>query len=191
MKKTKLFLILCATALLCGCSKPAPEEPYVPEDGIARLGSRITVEPFDQLTLLEVNDSLSKKGLYYATWKDGEASSYENRQGDTVDLYDAQLTFLASEAVDELEAKENYNFWISTAEENYDVYETETITCNEQEYTLMSYNRNDEDSPHPHGMSAFAINGKTGVCIEFTCSEDYNKDLKPILTDFLEHCKIG
>ena len=136
MKKTKLFLILCATALLCGCSKPAPEESYVPEDGIARLGSRITVEPFDQLTLLEVNDSLSKKGLYYATWKDGEASPYENRQGDTVDLYDAQLTFLASEAVDELEAKENYNFWISTAEENYDVYETETITCNEQEYCL-------------------------------------------------------
>lgn len=191
MKKLKLSLILCATILLCGCSEPAPAEYHVPEDGIARLGSRVTVEPFDQFTLLDVNDSLGKRGLYSATWTDGEAVPYENSQGKTVDLYDAQLTLLVSEAIDELESQENFNFWISTAEENYDISETETVTCNQQEYTLLSYNRNDKDSPHPRGMSAFAINGKTGVCIEFTCSEDYGKDLKPILSDFLEHCKIG
>ncbi|MGN0353407.1 MAG: hypothetical protein ACI4ES_17340 [Roseburia sp.] len=187
MKKLKFFPILCIMILLCGCT-PSVTDNMQQQDGPIHIGRNIHIDPPEQLTLSESSDALAADGLYYATWTDGNSVPYENSDGDTVDLYDAQLYFLASESPDVKKAEENCNSWLLAAKENYNVYSEKTITCNDQSYTVISYTCTGDTTPYDHGVSAFATCSETAVCIELTCIESYTEDLEPILTDFLNGC---
>ena len=156
-----------------------------------RIGRYITIDAPEPLTLLENKDALAADGLYYATWTDGNSVPYENSEGKMVDLYDAQLYFLVSETPDEETAVKNCNAWLAAARENYEVCSEEMITCNGQTYTLISYNCTGSSTPYDHGISVFGTCGANAVCAEFTCLKNYSKDLKPILTGFLNGCSFS
>ena len=79
---------------------------------------------------LDNKDALAADGLYYAAWSCGNAKPYENKDGDTVDLYDAQLYLLLGEAKSTENAQHDKNTWLAAAEENYDVQQKEEISCN-------------------------------------------------------------
>ncbi|MCM1087808.1 MAG: hypothetical protein NC419_06600 [Muribaculaceae bacterium] len=198
--KTKFFFLLCAVwsiaLILGGCS-------FIPDiqntgnnsaaaDGTVTVGNYLTVKDVDsRLTLLNNMDTLSANGLYYASWTMGSSEPYENSDGETVDLYDAQLYLLAGEYKDAEAALDNQTAWLDAAKTNYDVSTEEEITCNNQPYTLITYNCVKEENPYARGVSAFGVYKECAVCIELTCREGFEEDLNRILVDFLEHCGYG
>lgn len=187
MKNLKFFLVICIMILLCGCASSQTDDPQQP-NGQIQVGKSVYIDPLKQLTVSEYNDILAADGLYYATWTDGEAVPYENSEGESVNLYDAQLYFLADECPDEAQAEKNCNAWLSTAKENYQVYSEKTMTFSDQSYTVIYYTCSSDTNPYDHGISAFCTNGANAYCIELTCTEKYTKELEPILTDFLNGC---
>lgn len=195
MKKTICAYITSFTLALAlsGCSGlPSVSDESintaVDSDEII-VGSRLTVRNTDErLTLLSNMDTLSADGLYYASWTAGSAEPYENADGDTIDLYDAQLYLLSGECKSAEAAKESMNEWLNAGLSNYDVTAEETITCGGQNYTMITYNFANKENPYAKGISAFGVHDSLAVCMELTCREDYDEDLREMLTTFLESC---
>ena len=195
MKSKKLFLILglSLTLALTGCaaSPSSLEESAVTvEDAeYVTVGSHLTVHKTDsRLTLVDHKDALASDGLYYAAWAAGSPEEYENSEGDTVDLYDAQLYLLLAECKTAEAAEDNRKSWLEAGRVNYEVTDEETISCNGQSYTLLTYHFTNEENPYSHGVSAFGVFENCAICVELTCQESYGEDLKEMLTDFLEGC---
>ena len=69
---------------------------------------------------------------------------------------------------------------------NYEVTAEETISCNGQSYTLLTYHFTSEENPYSHGVSAFGVFENSAICVELTCQESYGEDLHEMLTGFLE-----
>ncbi|MGN1141953.1 MAG: hypothetical protein ACI4TF_12190 [Oliverpabstia sp.] len=157
-------------------------------NGQIHIGRNIRIDEPENLTLLDNKDALAADGLYYATWVCGNSSPYENSDGENVELYDAQLYFLTSETPNKDTAEKDCATWLSTAKETYDIYSEKTITCNDQTYTLIEYNCINDTNPYDHGISVFGTFDVNAVCIEFTCLENYDMELEPILTEFLNGC---
>ncbi|MGN0465319.1 MAG: hypothetical protein ACI4F9_03090 [Lachnospiraceae bacterium] len=176
--------------ILTGCistSKTTKDgQPWL-EDWV-QIGTKVGVDAPNQLTLLDNKETLAAEGLYYATWVAGNSTPYKNSDGDTIDLYDAQLYFLTSETKSEEKAKSNCNTWLSAAKENYEVLTENTITLNGQSYTFITYTCDNKENPYSHGVSAFGVCDNTALCIELTCLENYTEDLEALLTNFLENC---
>lgn len=190
MKKKKLSALLLLSLLLTGCSS-SPKfttDGRNWEDDWINIGSNIGIEAPKELTLSDNKDALAADGLYYATWVAGGSVPYKNSDGETIDLYDAQLYFLAGESPSEESAREECSIWLTAAKENYEIQTETEITCNGQSYTLITYNCAGEDTPYDRGASAFGTCGVNAVCAEFTSRENYQKDLTPILTEFLNNC---
>ena len=187
-----IFHILLALALT-GCSG-LPSAPDEDTDTAAApdyisVGSHLTVHSTDdRLTLLNNMDTLSADGLYYASWTAGSAKPYENADGDTIDLYDAQLYMLSGEFQNAQTAEEYMNDWMNAGYANYHVNAGETVTCNGQTYTLITYSFTNPENPYDRGVSAFGVYGNCAVCIELTCQEEYREDLHEMLTEFLNGC---
>lgn len=191
--KTKLkhiTCILCIISALTGCSVlPSSNDNTVTDSEYVTVGGSLTVHNTDdRLTLLSNMDTLSADGLYYASWTAGSFEPYENSDGDTVDLYDAQLYLLLGEFKDPETAQQNMDTWLDAGQINYDVTEEETITCNGQTYTMVTYNFQNEENPYARGVSAFGVYNNLAVCAELTCREDYQEDLQQMLTNFLDNC---
>ena len=192
MNFRKMFVLAAGAALiLTGCAAPAPKTAA---DGKSwsenwiMIGNRLGIEAPKGLTPLENKDILAAEGLYYATWTKGDSVPYENDDGDTVDLYDAQLYLVASESRSAEKAQDNMETWLAAARESYDVVSEDTVTCNGQEYTMLTYTIAKEDSPYERGVSAFGCYDAEAICVELTCVEDFSEELKPILIDFLDGC---
>lgn len=189
--KTNFRLLLpCLALLLTGCgAKPqkAADGTAWQEDWVT-IANRIGIEDCEPLTFLEGKDTLAADGLYYAAWTDGNSIPYENSDGDTVDLYDAQLYLLANETTKEENAQNTCDGWLSTAKSNYDIETEDTIDCNGQTYTLITYRCINEDNPYDHGVSAFTVYDDLAVCMELNCLKDYPQNLETILIDFLNGC---
>lgn len=189
-----LILILNLTLLLTGCSHflAITEEPLHDtwsDSGYARIGHELTIQNSDnRLTLLQNKDTLSSEGLYYATWSIGDSEPFENSDGNTVDLYDAHLYLLLGEYPGEQQAINNRDQWLTAGKENYEILSEEEITCNGQSYTIISYRFVSEDNPYDRGISAFGACQKNAVCIELTCREDFEEDLRNIMIQFLNNC---
>ncbi|MDE6214230.1 MAG: hypothetical protein K2M70_12240, partial [Lachnospiraceae bacterium] len=137
MKSKKLFLILgfALTLALTGCaaSPSGLEESAVTvEDSeYVTIGSHLTVHKTDsRLTLVDRKDALASDGLYYASWTAGSPEEYINSEGDTVNLYDAQLYLLLAECKTAEAAEDNKNSWLEAGQSNYELTDEETITCN-------------------------------------------------------------
>lgn len=177
--------------MLAGCAEPSIEQDTVSTDesGNLEIGTTLTVTKTDeQLKLLDNKTALEADGLYYATWGIGNSEPYENSDGETVDLYEAQLYLLLEESKDHNDAQENMDTWLSTARTNYNVSSEEEFSSNGQTYTLLTYTCKGSDTPYSHGISAFAVSESSAVCIELTCIESFQGNLRNILTDFLNCC---
>jgi hypothetical protein len=185
-----LSAVMAAALLCCGCASTASDNAVsVNEDGSIQIGNSLLVEPLDsELKISEQLDALAADGLYYATWTIGEPVDYENSDGDTVDLYDAQLYLLLGEYRTEEKAADNLSTWLAAANENYEVLSEEDVVFDSVTYHVISYNCTSETNPYDHGISAFASNGKNAVCAELTCQADFADDLDAIMMDFLKHC---
>lgn len=191
IKSKYITCILCIAALLTGCSvlPSASLDNAVVDSEYVTIGNHLTVHKTDsRLTLYNNIDTLSADGLYYASWTAGDSEPYENSDGDTVDLYDAQLYLLLGEFKDSDAAQKNMDNWFAAGQTNYDVTDEETITCNGQSYTMVTYNFLNEENPYARGVSAFGVYHDLAVCVELTCREDYDEDLQQMLTDFLDNC---
>lgn len=187
-QKVKATLLLaCLLLSLTGCS-PASRTAGDGQEGRTELGSVMDVEAPQEFILLDNKDVLAADGLYYATWGVGNCAPYENSDGETVELYDAQLYLLASETKDEKSAKKNCKAWLASAEDSYKIHTMDAITRGGQPYTLISYDCAGEDTPYDRGVSAFGVCGANAVCAELTCTKDYEGDLEALLTDFLDNC---
>ena len=89
-------------------------------------------------TLLDNKDILAANGLYYASWVNGDAQPYENSEGKTVDLYDAQLTLVVQENKTEEKAASAVSGWQELAQQNYDISDTQTLTAAGQDKSSFS-----------------------------------------------------
>lgn len=192
MNIRKFFLLAVGTALLLtGCAASAPKtaaDGQTWSEDWVMVGNRLGIEAPEGLSLLGNKDILAAEGLYYATWTKGDSVPYENDDGDTVDLYDAQIYLLAGESRSAEKAQDNMETWLAAAKGNYDVTSEKTVTCNGQEYTLLTYTITKEDSPYERGVSALGCCNTEAVCVELTCVKSFEEDLEPILTGFLEGC---
>lgn len=190
MIKKKLLFPIFPILFLIGCAS-TPQETADGQkwsDDWMKIGTTVGVDAPEQFSLLDNKETLAADGLYYATWVDGNSMPYENSEGDTIDLYDAQLYLLTNEAISEENANTSRDTWLSAAKTNYEVITEDTITLNGQSYTLITYNCTNEDNPYDHGVSAFGVCGTTAVCAELTCLENYTEDLETLLTEFLNNC---
>lgn len=194
MKIKCLCALLCLSLTLTGCSlyPSLTEEPdnTWEESGYVTVGSHLTVNNgHSGLVLLNNKDVLApSEGLYYASWVKGDARPYENSDGDTLDLYDAQIYLLLGEFTDNEHARSNMESWLSTARSNYEILSEKDIDCNGQDYTLITYNCINEENPYDVGASAFGVYHQTAVCVELTCLEGFEEEPKSMLTEFLENC---
>ena len=107
---------------------------------------------YTDFVLLDNKDILSANGLYYASWVNGDAQPYENSEGKTVDLYDAQLTLVVQENKTEDKAASAVEGWQTLAQQNYDISDTQTLTAAGQEYTVIQFTYQDESNPYATGV---------------------------------------
>ncbi len=195
--KSAIKYVLCITGLLLvitGCSSISSITETEPIDHTAYLTPGRTLEVTntnESLILYDYKEALAGDGLYYASWRIGDAIPYENSDGDTVDLYDAQLYLLLSEFTSAEKAQENMDAWLDRARSNYEISAEADTVCNEQAYLMITYTFPDENTPYARGVSAFAVHGNSAVCMELTCQEDFAGDLETILTEFLENCSYS
>lgn len=197
MKLRPLLCILCIAFMLTGCAHASLLSQGTKEDtwsdsGSITVGHNLTIQNADnRMTLSENMDVLAAEGLYYATWTMGGFEPYENSDGDTVDLYDAQLYLLLGEFPGSQDAQNNMDKWLTAGKSNYEILSEESITCNGQSYCLITYNCISDTNPYDRGVSAFGVYQDNAVCIELTCRENFEEDLRTILIDFLNNCTYG
>lgn len=190
IKPKYIVAFLCIAALVIACSLLAsgPDSNTAADSEYVTVGSDLTVHNTDsRLTLFSNMETLSANGLYYASWTAGGSEPYVNIDGDTVDLYDAQLHLLLGEFKSSDTAQENLDAWYDIGSTNYDITDKKTVTCNGQPYTMVIYNLLNEEDPYARGVSAFGVNNTTAVCAELTCRENYHEDLEEMLTEFLNN----
>ena len=153
------------------------------------MGSTLVAPaPQDDFVLLDNKDILSANGLYYASWVNGDAQPYENSDGKTVDLYDAQLTLVVQENKTEDKAASAVEGWQTLAQQNYDISDTKTLTAAGQEYTVIQFTYQNESNPYATGVAAFAQRGTSAIEWELSCQDSYSGDALAVLTDFLNGC---
>ncbi|MCM1539868.1 MAG: hypothetical protein NC121_01260 [Blautia sp.] len=170
----------------------AEQEDTWSDSGFLQVGHHLTIQNADnRLALLDSKDVLSANGLYYAAWSMGDSVPYENSEGATVDLYDAQLYLVLGEHKNEEEARKDMIKWMDAARGNYEILAEEEIVCNGQSYSLLTYNCVSESNPYERGVSAFGVYNDTSVCVELTCREGVEEDLGNILVSFLNNCTYG
>lgn len=188
--KKKILLPIFLILLLTGCATASQTttDGQNQQNGQTKIGTTLDVKAPEQLTLLDNKEALAADGLYYATWVAGSSVPYKNSDGDTIDLYDAQLYLVTNESTSEGNAKTNCDTWLSAAKKNYEVQTEDTRTLNGQSYTVITYICTSENTPYDHGVSAFGVCRTTAVCAELTCLENYTEDLEALLTQFLNNC---
>ena len=172
MKRNWLCVVaLALAAVLCtGCGvkdENLKSDPLVNADGTAPVGKTLVAPaPPEDFTLLDNKDILAANGLYYASWVNGEPQPYENSEGKTVDLYDAQLTLVVQE----------------------NISDTQTLTAAGQEYTVIQFAYQDKSNPYAFGVAAFGQKGTSAIEWELSCQESYTGDALAVLTEFLNGC---
>lgn len=194
MKRNLLCIVaLALAAVLCtGCGvkdEDLKSDPLVNPDGTAPVGKTLVAPaPPEGFTLLDNKDILAANGLYYASWVSGDPQPYENSEGKTVDLYDAQLTLVVQENKTEDKAASAVEGWQTLAQQNYDISDTQTLTAGGQEYTVIQFAYQDESNPYAFGVAAFGQKGTSAIEWELSCQESYTGDALAVLTEFLNGC---
>lgn len=192
VRKCGLTLLLMAGLLgMSACSRyPDQAVDGTPWDANwTMLGSVVGAEaPENGFSLWENYSVLTGEDIYYATWVAGEHDNYTNEEGDEVEVYDAQLYFLAMGFADEGHATESLEEWMDRQQGTYTVTETWSEIRNGQEYTLLTYVCGSETNPYERGISAFTTYGSYAVNVELTCQDTYTGQERDILLQFLDGC---
>lgn len=186
-----ILCFICMTLMLTGCSLTSSllEKEPIENKAYLEIGRHLAVNNTNEsLILCDYKEALAGDGLYYASWRIGDTEPYENSDGDTAELYDAQLYLLLEEFTNSEKAQENMDAWLDRGKSNYEISDEEEITCNGQTYLMITYTFKNENSPYARGVSAFAVHDRLAVCAELTGQEDFTEDLETILTGFLENC---
>lgn len=196
MKSTIKYVlcIICLILTATGCSSipSITEKKPIENTACLKIGRHLEINNTNEsLILYDYKEALAGDGLYYASWRIGDAIPYENSDGDTVDLYDAQLYVLLGEFTSAEKAMENRNEWLEKARASYEISAEEETVCNEQTYLMITYTFAGENNPYARGVSAFAVHGNSAVCMELTCQENFAGELETILTAFLENCSYN
>ena len=198
MKKSVICIAFVLSIFATGCTRAVPDSSASADtdsadsSGRVSIGGTLTVGPVDSsLQLLDNNSALAANGMYYATWVTGDSVPYENSDGETVDLYDAQIYLLLEETKTPETAQENMDTWLETAKSNYEITDETQDVYNNQTYTVISYTCDSPDNPYARGISAFCTSENTAACIELTCVENFQGDLNTMLTDFLNSCTFS
>ncbi|MDE6219970.1 MAG: hypothetical protein K2G51_05990 [Lachnospiraceae bacterium] len=189
-----ILCFLCITLMLTGCSLTSSlsEEEPIENKAFLEIGRHLAVNNTNEsLILYDYKEALAGDGMYYASWVIGDSEPYENSDGDTIDLYDAQLYLLLGEFTSSEKAQENKDAWLDRGRSNYVVSGEKEIDCSGQIYQMITYTFQNEDNPYARGVSAFAVHDRLALCIELTCQEEFTEDLEAILTNFLENCTIN
>lgn len=186
MKLRYLFFLLCTVLTLGGCSMFSSS---LDDAAQITIGSSLEIDNTDSSrTLLDNMDALATDGLYYAAWGIGENEPYENSDGKTVKLYDAQIYVLLEECKNSSAAQRSMNSWLDTGRANYEILEETEAAYNGQTYTKLTYRFKGEDNPYANGISVFSVSGNSAVCVELTCRNRFADDPETVLTDFLNSC---
>lgn len=193
MKKSAGFLLGLACCLcLTSCTSPPP--PARAADGTdwsedwVTVGGVLGVDTPEGLDPRENNEALAANGMYYATWSAGEAVPYTNEDGDEAQLYDAQVYLLLAGYVEAEKAETNAAQWLELAQERYAVGETRSVSCNGQEFTVITYTFDSDANPYARGASAFGVYRDYALSIELSCQDSFEGDPLETLTGFLESC---
>ena len=190
MKKL-VFVALALVLCLTGCGQVPPA---LAADGAAwneawvTVGNVVGVDTPEAMTPRENSDALAASGMYYATWSIGEAEPYTNEDGEDAQLYDAQVYLLLAGYTAAEKAEEKAAEWMAMANDRYAVEETQAITCNGQDFTVLTYTFASETNPYAKGASAFGVYRNYAVSVELSCQADFSGDPLEILTDFLNRC---
>ncbi len=193
MKPTFKFALclFCLLTTITSCSfiPSVIEKEPIENTTFLKVGRHLEVNNTNEnLILYDYKEALASDGLYYASWRIGDATPYENSDGDTVDLYDAQLYLLLGEFTNNENAQDNKNTWLEKAKSTYKILSEEETICNEQTYLIITYTFSGKTNPYARGVSAFSIYKNSALCLELTCQADFTGDLKAIITEFLENC---
>lgn len=191
------IIILSTTSVFSGCgmatnttqTENAAETATYP----LSVGDVMTIDDLgSDAKLLDIQDSLSSRGLYYAAWGIGNAEDYVNDEDTTIQLYDAQLYTIISTCTQESEALETCANWQSTAKKSYTVTDEATLIYNDIRYSMLSYTY-PEDSKNPcdYGMSIYGTDGTTAICVEISCRNQWNGNGEDLITNFLDHCHLN
>lgn len=189
MKKLLPALLLLICICITGCA-PVPTvtaDGTAWSDGWVTVGGIIGVDTPDGIDLRENNDTLSMKGMYYATWSIGESEPYTNEDGEEAQLYDAQIYLLLAGYSTAEKAEESAAEWQSLANDRYTVSQTLSETCSSQSFTILTYTYNSDTNPFSAGASAFGVYRNYALSIEVSCRETFTGDPQEILTGFLDH----
>ncbi len=182
--KRAFFLILALMMLLSGCAKQA----VLPEDWEADwtvVSSRLAAEPLEGFELKEINDALAVSGIYYATWASGKAREHVNEEGETAEVYDAQVYVLSQDFRNADAARKEAGGWTERAGTIYQVGEPEILTLNDQEFTLLPLLSGSETNPYRHGYAAWTVREDTAVWVELLSTDNWQGDLRATLVSFL------
>ena len=129
------FLLLTVT----GYSFSTLEKEPIENTAFLKVGSHLEINNTNKsLILYDYKDTLASDGLYYASWRIGDAKLYENNDGDTVDLYDAQLYLLLGEFSNAENAQINRDSWLERGKSNYEISAEEEIIYNGQTYQMIT-----------------------------------------------------
>lgn len=193
MRYRNLFCIFFIIFILTGCSLISLETEAVTEDSSCiTVGTIFEAKNLDsRLVLMDHKETLAADGLYYISWGMNRQETDKSKEEDDTQQYDAQLYLLLGEGKSSEEAQRNMDTWLTAAKSNYEIITEKDVSCNEQSYSVILYNRNSADSIYDKGISAFGTADHIAVCMELICTENFNEDLETILTDFLNNCSYS
>ena len=197
MKNTACIPVLLICAVLFAGYTPAElslsEDIPQTDAEYTQLGPVLMVEKMDCLELLDAKDVLSADGLFYGTWGSGELHSYEDEDGNEIQIRDVQLFALVSEKENPEQAAAETDNLLYTARETYHVTEEKQVEIDGREFTCLVYDNEGirKNAHYARGISAFKTEGNCALCIELTSQKEWDKDMEPLLKEFLEHCRFS
>lgn len=189
--RKRIFCLLLITALLCGGCGAKQGTPDHWETDWTAVCPLLAVEPFENYTLNESNDALYVSGIYYATWVTGEARLHTNEDGESAEIFDGQIYVLVQEFRNSDSAGSNAAQWIAREKKNYDTDEEFSVTCGDQEFTILPLLTSRGSNPYSYGAAAFAVRGSWAICVEFLFADGYETDVQKTMEAFLNGFHYG
>lgn len=186
-KLAPVFLALCLCLSGCGQNIPAAAADGAPwDESWVSVGGILGVDTPEGLDPRENSGALAASGMYYATWSAGEAVPYTNEDGESAELYDAQVYLLLAGYSAAGRAEETAAEWLAMASERYDVQGISMETYNGQTFTVAVYTLRSETNPYARGASAFGVYRNYAISAELTCRAGFEGEPQAILASFLE-----
>lgn len=190
MKKGMIWLLLTAL-LLSGCGAERVDAHPEWDAAWIRFDNHLAAETPDGFVAGEYNDALSISGIFYNTWTAGEGRSITNAEGEEATAYNAQLYLLLTEEKGEKEARDSVASWIARERQSYQAGAREDWTVGEQSYQVFPLEKARTGNPYSHGASAFAVRGRSAICVELLCADGFEGEAAAILKGFLENIHFG